>query len=234
MANRLRAGARARRRFRDSGPRFCEATDPGATRAAITPTGWRRRSVDAPTSCTSAPTSRQEPPDRQGARLLSGTTPRCLMGLANVDNGFLAKATLAEAQRCVFSGVPAATEMPSAKTVRASVPRVVPEEPWACGVRSRTTPRRILLAAISRAKNDRLRRRRAHAPSDQGVRGATGTITIDPKTGYRYQSAGQHPPRRQPQAVRDSEVSASDYRLFVPGTSVTPRSGFLFDRYWRF
>ena len=45
----------------------------------------------------------------------SGTTPRCLMGLANVDSGFLAKATLAEAQRCVFSGVPAATEMPSAK-----------------------------------------------------------------------------------------------------------------------
>src|SRR4029453_18008535 len=28
----------------------------------------------------------------------TGSAPRCLMGLANVDNGFLAKATLAEAQ----------------------------------------------------------------------------------------------------------------------------------------
>src|SRR5205823_3574758 len=43
----------------------------------------------------------------------SGRRPRCLMGLANVDNGFVAKTTLAEAQRCVFSGVPGATEMPS-------------------------------------------------------------------------------------------------------------------------
>jgi hypothetical protein len=39
----------------------------------------------------------------------AGPKPRCLMGLANVDNGFLAKTTLAAAQRCVFSGVPAAT-----------------------------------------------------------------------------------------------------------------------------
>src|SRR5680860_259581 len=35
----------------------------------------------------------------------AGDTPRCLMGLANVDNGFLARATLAQAQRCAFSGV---------------------------------------------------------------------------------------------------------------------------------
>src|SRR5207248_5073678 len=45
----------------------------------------------------------------------AGRTPRCLMGLANVDNGFLAKTTVAQAQRCVFSGVPASTEMPSAR-----------------------------------------------------------------------------------------------------------------------
>jgi hypothetical protein len=43
-----------------------------------------------------------------------GSAPRCLMGLANVDNGFLAQTSVAEAQRCVFSGVPAATKMPSA------------------------------------------------------------------------------------------------------------------------
>src|SRR5204863_6898601 len=46
----------------------------------------------------------------------AGRKPRCVMGLANVDNDFLAKTTLAQAKRCVFNGVPAATEMPSART----------------------------------------------------------------------------------------------------------------------
>lgn len=44
----------------------------------------------------------------------AGTAPKCLMGLANVDNGFVARTSLAEGQRCVFSGVPAAAQMPSA------------------------------------------------------------------------------------------------------------------------
>src|SRR3989442_12653134 len=42
-------------------------------------------------------------------------SPRCLMGLANVDPGFVSSAGLAASQRCVFSGVPAAPQLPSAK-----------------------------------------------------------------------------------------------------------------------
>ena len=114
----------------------------------------------------------------------SGTTPRCLMGLANVDNGFVAKATLAEAQRCVFSGVPAATEMPSAATYvrqyRASFHR-------APGVWGSFTydSAGILFAAIDRAKGYGYGADERQLRATKGYRGATGTITIDPKTGYR-------------------------------------------------
>src|SRR5262245_898788 len=43
----------------------------------------------------------------EGARIAkaleaAGSTPPCLMGLANVDNAFVAKTTLTEAQRCLF------------------------------------------------------------------------------------------------------------------------------------
>src|SRR3954447_22692536 len=40
--------------------------------------------------------------------------PNCLMGLANVDPGFVAAAGLGPSQRCAFSGVPAAPQLPSA------------------------------------------------------------------------------------------------------------------------
>ena len=55
----------------------------------------------------------------------AGTAPRCLMGLANVDPGFVSAAGLVPSQRCVFSGVPAAPQLPSAKQVRAPVPQGV-------------------------------------------------------------------------------------------------------------
>jgi branched-chain amino acid transport system substrate-binding protein len=114
----------------------------------------------------------------------AGTTPRCLMGLANVDNGFLAKATLAEAQRCVFSGVPAATEMPSASRYVRKYRTMFRRAPGVWGSFTYDSAR-ILFAAINRAKSyangpveRKLRRTR-------GYRGATGTITINTKTGYR-------------------------------------------------
>src|SRR6266487_4980876 len=91
-----------------------EATDPGATGSYYTD----RVAVALKSNPDLVYVSTYFPAGVQIAKALaaSGTTPRCLMGLANVDNGFVAKATLAEAQRCVFSGVPAASEMPSAKT----------------------------------------------------------------------------------------------------------------------
>jgi ABC-type branched-subunit amino acid transport system substrate-binding protein len=114
----------------------------------------------------------------------SGTTPRCLMGLANVDNGFVAKTTLAEAQRCVFSGVPAATEMPSAKAYVRQYRAAFRKTPGVWGSFTYDSAR-ILFAAIDKAKGYGFRDVERQLRTTKAYRGATGTISIDRNTGYR-------------------------------------------------
>jgi branched-chain amino acid transport system substrate-binding protein len=118
------------------------------------------------------------------AMAAAGPTPRCLMGLANVDPTFVAKTTLAQAQRCAFSGVPAAPEMPSAasfvRQYRASFGRT----PGVWGSFTYDSAR-ILFAAIDKAKSLDVGAVEQRLRHTKGFRGATGTITIDPKTGYR-------------------------------------------------
>jgi ABC-type branched-subunit amino acid transport system substrate-binding protein len=106
------------------------------------------------------------------------------MGLANVDNGFVAKATLAEAQRCVFSGVPAATEMPSAKSYVRQYRATFGKTPGVWGSFTYDSAR-ILFAAIGRAKSYSFAAVERQLRATKRYRGATGAITIDPKTGYR-------------------------------------------------
>ena len=113
-----------------------------------------------------------------------GSTPPCLMGLANVDNGFVARTTLAQARRCVFSGVPAATEMPSARTYVGQYRRRFGRNPGIWGSFTYDSAR-ILFAAINRAKSYDFGAVQRQLRGIKGYRGATGTITIDPKTGYR-------------------------------------------------
>jgi len=113
-----------------------------------------------------------------------GSTPRCLMGLANVDDGFVAKATLAEAQRCVFSGVPAATEMPSAASYVRRYRAVFGRKPGVWGSFTYDSAG-ILFAAIDQAKSYDFAVVERALRATAGYRGATGTITIDSKTGYR-------------------------------------------------
>jgi branched-chain amino acid transport system substrate-binding protein len=159
-----------------------EATDPGATGSY-----YADRVADALKSKPDLVyVSTYFPAGIQIAKALtaSGSRPRCLMGLANVDNGFVAKTTLAEAQRCVFSGVPGATEMPSARTYVSKYRAKFGRKPGVWGSFTYDSAR-ILFAAINRAKSygfaaveNRLRR-------TEGYRGATGPITINPKTGYR-------------------------------------------------
>jgi branched-chain amino acid transport system substrate-binding protein len=159
-----------------------EATDPGATGSY-----YADRVADALKSKPDLVyVSTYFPAGIQIAKALtaSGSRPRCLMGLANVDNGFVAKTTLAEAQRCVFSGVPGATEMPSARTYVSKYRAKFGRKPGVWGSFTYDSAR-ILFAAINRAKSygfaaveHRLRR-------TEGYRGATGPITINPKTGYR-------------------------------------------------
>jgi branched-chain amino acid transport system substrate-binding protein len=114
----------------------------------------------------------------------SGSTPPCLMGLANVDNGFLAQTTPAEAQRCVFSGVPAATEMPSARAYVRQYRATFGSTPGVWGSFTYDSAR-ILFAAIDKAKSNAFAAVERALRATRAFRGATGTITINPGTGYR-------------------------------------------------
>jgi branched-chain amino acid transport system substrate-binding protein len=181
MAERLRAALK-RHGASVTWTSVLEATDPGATGSY-----YADRVADALNSKPDLVyVSTYFPAGIQIAKALtaSGSRPRCLMGLANVDNGFVAKTTLAEAQRCVFSGVPGATEMPSARTYVRKYRTKFRRKPGVWGSFTYDSAR-ILFAAINRAKSygfaaveHRLRR-------TEGYRGATGAITINPKTGYR-------------------------------------------------
>ena len=113
-----------------------------------------------------------------------GSAPRCLMGLANVDDGFLAQTTLAQAQRCVFSGVPAAPQMPSAATFVRQYRSAFGKNPGVWGSFTYDSTR-ILLRAINRAKSYNLGAVEGQLRRTKGFLGATGPITISPKTGYR-------------------------------------------------
>src|SRR5947209_10535750 len=114
----------------------------------------------------------------------AASKPRCVMGLANVDNGFLAATTLAQARRCVFNGIPAATEMPSARTYVRQYRRMFHEQPGVWGSFTYDSAR-ILFAAINKAKSYALRAVERRLRRTKGFRGATGPITINPKNGYR-------------------------------------------------
>jgi len=114
----------------------------------------------------------------------SGRSPRCLMGLANVSIDFTAKTTLAEAQRCVFSGVPEASEMPSARTYVRQYRAAFGKTAGVWGSFTYDSAR-VLFASINRAKGYGFASVERRLRATKGYRGATGTISINPKTGYR-------------------------------------------------
>jgi ABC-type branched-subunit amino acid transport system substrate-binding protein len=114
----------------------------------------------------------------------AGADPPCLMGLANVDNAFVAKTTLSQAQRCAFSGVPAATEMPSARAYVREYRAAFGKKPSVWGSFTYDSAR-ILFRAIDRARSFDFARVERALRRTKGFHGATGAITIDPKTGYR-------------------------------------------------
>jgi branched-chain amino acid transport system substrate-binding protein len=159
-----------------------EASDPGATASY-----YADRVTEALKSTPDLVyVSTYFPAGTQIAKALAaaGGTPHCLMGLANVDNGFVAKTTLAEAQRCVFSGVPAATEMPSARTYVRQYRTKFARKPGVWGSFTYDSAK-ILFAAINRAKSYKFGAVLRELRRTKAYRGATGPITIDPRTGYR-------------------------------------------------
>lgn len=114
----------------------------------------------------------------------AGTDPPCLMGLANVDNGFLVQTTLPEAQRCVFSGVPAAGQMPSARGYVQQYRRAFDTRPGVWGSFTYDSAK-VLFAAIERAGSTRFGAVLEALRATRDYGGATGAITIDRATGYR-------------------------------------------------
>ena len=103
----------------------------------------------------------------------AGTAPRCLMGLANVDPGFVSGAGLAPSQRCVFSGVPAAPQLPSAKSFVRRYRKAFKREPGVWGVFTYDSAR-ILFRAIEKAGGTGFARLQKTAEAHEGVSRADG------------------------------------------------------------
>jgi branched-chain amino acid transport system substrate-binding protein len=114
----------------------------------------------------------------------AGGKPRCLMGLGNVDPGFLKASTLAQAQRCVFTGVPAAPQMPSAGTYVRQYRAMFSKNPGVWGSFTYDSAR-ILFRAINAAQSFKPAAVERQLRQTKAFRGATGPITINAKNGYR-------------------------------------------------
>jgi branched-chain amino acid transport system substrate-binding protein len=142
----------------------------------------------------------------EGAKIAKALTAarssaQCLMGLANVDPGFTAKTTLAQARRCVFSGVPGAPQMASAASYVRRYRAVFAKTPGVWGSFTYDSAR-ILFRAIDAAESYKPRVVERELRLTKGFLGATGPITINPRTGYRTN-------------VPVSILRVSDHRRFV-------------------
>ncbi len=116
----------------------------------------------------------------------SATDPTCLMGLANVDPGFIAQTSLTQAQRCSFSGIPTAAQMPGARAAKfvKEYRSAFDKEPGVWGIFTYDSAN-VLFAAIEQAGSTAFAPVLKNVQKTKDFAGATGTITIDPLTGNR-------------------------------------------------
>jgi branched-chain amino acid transport system substrate-binding protein len=110
--------------------------------------------------------------------------PECLMGLANVDPGFVDAAGLGPARRCVFSGVPDAGQLPSARSFVRQYKAAFEQTPGVWGVFSYDSAK-LLFATIRKSGATRYGPLSRALRAVRGAKGQTGPISIAPKTGYR-------------------------------------------------
>lgn len=127
----------------------------------------------------------------EGARIAqslatSKLPTRCLMGLANVDPDFVDQAGVAASQRCVFSGVPEAAQMPGAraKAYVAAYTKAFGTKPGVWGIFTYDSAR-MLFARIAKARTTEFTQVLTSLQNVRDFAGATGTISIDPSTGNR-------------------------------------------------
>lgn len=114
----------------------------------------------------------------------AGPDPNCLMGLANVEPGFVTSAGLAATRRCVFSGVPDAPQLPSARNFVRSYRATFNAQPGVWGVFSYDSAR-LLFAAIRQTGSTSYGQLLGALRAVRDVEGQTGLISVNRQTGYR-------------------------------------------------
>jgi len=111
---------------------------------------------------------------------------KCFMGLANQDQDFVTRSGIPAAAACTFSGVPTPSQFGNAKST-AYVTNFVKKfhanpGPWGIFTYDSVY---TLVNAIRRAGKLSVKSVSKKAFNTTNFAGATGSITIDPKTGYR-------------------------------------------------
>jgi branched-chain amino acid transport system substrate-binding protein len=119
-----------------------------------------------------------------GAIAAANSTTGCFMGLANVDPAFITQAGLTASQRCVFSGVPEAAQMPNAKRYVAAYRKAFDSTPGVWGTFTYDSTN-ILFAAMEKSGTTNYATVLKALLRTKGFPGQTGAITIDPTTGNR-------------------------------------------------
>jgi len=117
---------------------------------------------------------------------LSKLPTKCLMGLANVDAAFVTEAGKVAAQRCMFSGVPEAAQMPGAKAAAyvAAYKKGFKTDPGVWGIFTYDSAN-LLFNKIGQVGNTKFAPVLKALQKTKNYKGATGTITIRPSTGNR-------------------------------------------------
>ncbi|MGI9116706.1 MAG: branched-chain amino acid ABC transporter substrate-binding protein [Gaiellales bacterium] len=115
-----------------------------------------------------------------------GNDARCFMGLANQDPGFITASGNAAAHRCTFSGSPTAMQFrnAAARTYIKGYEQQFGKTPGTWGIYAYDSVR-IWAAAIEQAGSTDLDAFSQGILHTTNFPGATGPITIDPKTGNR-------------------------------------------------
>jgi ABC-type branched-subunit amino acid transport system substrate-binding protein len=117
---------------------------------------------------------------------LSKLPTKCLMGLANVDPAFVTEAGDIAAERCVFSGVPEAAQMPGAKAAAyvAAYKKAFKKDPGVWGIFTYDSAN-LLFAKMAQTKSTSFAPVLKALQNTKNYKGATGTISIRPSTGNR-------------------------------------------------
>jgi branched-chain amino acid transport system substrate-binding protein len=108
----------------------------------------------------------------------------CFMGLANVDPAFVTEAGLTASQRCVFSGVPEAAQMPDAKRYVAAYRKAFSKTPGVWGTFTYDSTN-LLFEAMEKSGSTNYTKVLKQLLRTKNYAGQTGPITIDPRTGNR-------------------------------------------------